>query len=163
MNWQQIVNDPSFANLPYKIETNEHGQVIMSPTVFLHGIYQAKIARLLEQHLPDGVVSNETAIETSKGVRVPDVTWFSMSFFQANHAAFALFNAPEICVEVISKSNSTREMNTKRKLYLERGALEVWSCDLEGQMRFYDVSGALQRSVLAPEFPQVVVLGMPRN
>jgi hypothetical protein len=61
------------ANLPYKIETNEHRQVIMRSTAILHGIYQSRIAEILRQHL-QGFTSLETAIATSKGTKVPDVT-----------------------------------------------------------------------------------------
>jgi Uma2 family endonuclease len=163
MNWRDIVSDPSLADLPYKVETTETGQVIMSPTVFLHGIYQAELTQRLRQALPNGITSNETAIETRKGVKVPDVTWFSLEFFQMYRNEFALPVAPEICVEVISKSNSVREINLKRKLFFERGAHEVWTCDLEGHMRFYGSAGELERSVLAPKFPRHVELGLPTS
>jgi Uma2 family endonuclease len=157
MTWQEIIEQPSLANLPYKIETNERGQVLMSPTVFLHGIYQARIAELLRVHL-EGITSLETAIDTSKGTKVPDVTWFSQSFFELHRDATALPVAPPICVEVISKTNSTQEINSKRKLYFERGATEVWTCNLEGQVRFYNVEHELEQSQLAPQFPKLIEL-----
>ena len=40
----------------------------------------------------------------------------------------ALGRAPEICIEVLSLSNSPAEMNEKRDLYFEAGAHEVWIC-----------------------------------
>ena len=153
MTWREIVSDPSLANLPYKIETNQYGQVIMSPTVFLHGIYQSRVTKLLEDLLPNGITSNETAVETSKGVKVPDVTWFTHKFFEHYRNEFALPEAPQICIEIISKSNSVREINQKRKLFLESGALEVWTCDLNGNLKFYDKTGELEHSTLAPAFP----------
>jgi Uma2 family endonuclease len=156
MTWQEIVNKPSLADLPYKIETNERGQVIMSPTVFLHGIYQSRVTKLLEQFLPDGITSNETAINTAKGTKVPDVTWFSYDFFEQHRDAADLPVAPPICIEVISKTNSVREINGKRKLYFEREAQEVWTCDLEGNLRFFDPKGELERSSLVPEFPRKI-------
>jgi Uma2 family endonuclease len=153
MTWREIVSDPSLANLPYKIETNQYGQVIMSPTVFLHGIYQSRVTKLLEDLLPNGITSNETAVETSKGVKVPDVTWFTQEFFENYRNEFALPEAPQICIEIISKSNSVREINQKRKLFLESGAIEVWTCDLNGNLKFYDKTGELEHSRLAPAFP----------
>ena len=48
-----------------------------------------------------------------------------------------LERAPEICVEVLSPSNSEPEMNEKRALYFEAGAHEVWICDLDGKMEFH--------------------------
>ena len=158
MTWQEIVENPSLAGLPFKIETNEFGQVVMSPTKYLHGIFQARLSRLLETHLPNGIVSNETAIETRKGVKVPDVAWSSFAFFELHREEFALSSATEICIEVISKSNTVREIATKRKLFFERGALEVWTCDLEGNVHFYDAQGELERSLLAPKFPTLVLL-----
>ncbi len=157
MTWQEIIKQPSLANLPYKIETNERGQVLMSPTIFLHGIYQARIAELLRQHL-EGMTSLETAIDTSKGTKVPDVTWFSESFFLLHRDATDLPVAPPICVEVISKTNSSREITGKRKLYFELGALEVWTCNLEGALRFYSPEHELEQSLLAPKFPKLIEL-----
>mgnify|MGYP001313879954 CR=1 FL=1 len=37
--------------------------------------------------------------------------------------------APEICLEILSPSNSIVEMEMKRALYFEAGAREVWECD----------------------------------
>jgi Uma2 family endonuclease len=64
----------------------------------------------------------------------------------------ALERAPEICVEVLSPSNSKPEMEEKRALYFGAGAREVWICGLDGKMEFYtaDLSAA---SRLCPMFP----------
>ena len=129
----------------------------MSPTVFLHGIYQAQLAESLRQYL-GGFTSLETAIDTSKGTKVPDVTWFSQDFFELHRDATDLPIAPPICVEVISKTNTAREITSKRKLYFERGANEVWTCDLEGTMRFYNANQELEQSALAPQFPRKIEL-----
>ncbi len=61
--------------------------------------------------------------------------------------------APEICIEVQSRSNSPAEMIEKRALCLEAGAQEVWVCNEAGELRFFDVSGELDRSILVPDFP----------
>jgi Uma2 family endonuclease len=66
--------------------------------------------------------------------------------------------APPICVELISKTNSVREISSKRKLFFERGALEVWTCDLSGNIRFYEEIGELENSKLAPAFPSKIEL-----
>ena len=31
MTWEEIINDPTLQNLPFKIETNRFGQILMSP------------------------------------------------------------------------------------------------------------------------------------
>ncbi len=61
--------------------------------------------------------------------------------------------APEICVEVVSASNTAEEMAHKRKLYFEAGAAEVWFCDEQGAVQFFSVKGTLKRSRLCPKFP----------
>ena len=33
LTWNQICEDRSLANLPYKIETNRYGQIVMSPAL----------------------------------------------------------------------------------------------------------------------------------
>ena len=64
--------------------------------------------------------------------------------------------APEICVEILSPSNTAGEMTAKRRLYFEAGALEVWICSVDGKMEFYAKSnpdGASDASTLCSGFP----------
>ena len=64
--------------------------------------------------------------------------------------------APEICVEILSPSNTPSEMREKRKLYFEAGAGEVWICDASGKMNFYTSASASDPSAssgLCPTFP----------
>ena len=71
-------------------------------------------------------------------------------------AELVLFElAPEFCVEVLSPSNSTAEIDEKRALYFDAGATEVWICNLDGSMSFFVGPGHLQSatSVLCPSFP----------
>ena len=44
MQLSEVLNDPSLKNLPYKIELNEYGQIVMSPASNKHGLLQAEIA-----------------------------------------------------------------------------------------------------------------------
>jgi Uma2 family endonuclease len=163
MTWKEIVNHKDLSNLPFKIETNEYGQVVMSPTKYLHGIYQTRMSRIIEQYLPQGITSTETAIWTRKGVKVPDVAWSSYGFFKLHRDELDLTQAPELCVEIISPSNSLREISSKRKLYFERGALEVWTCDLNGVVRFYDTNQELEASVFAQGFPKQIEIEIPES
>jgi Uma2 family endonuclease len=64
--------------------------------------------------------------------------------------------APEICVEVLSDSNTENEMAEKRHLYFARVAREVWVCDTGGRLRFFDADGEIKTSALAPAFPQQI-------
>ena len=59
---------------------------------------------------------------------------------------------------MISKSNTSDEMREKRELYFERGAKEVWLCDLEGQIRFFTAVGEQSASELFADFPNKIVV-----
>ena len=61
--------------------------------------------------------------------------------------------APEICVEVWSASNTTGEIENKRKLYFAKGALEFWYCDERGRMSFFNRQTQLAKSAFCPDFP----------
>ncbi len=161
MTWQEVVNHQDLSNLPFKIETNEYGQVVMSPTKYLHGIYQIRMGEMMKQYLSKGMVSSETAIWTRKGVKVPDVAWSSYEFFKLHRDELELSQAPELCVEILSPNNSTKEITGKRKLYFERGAIEVWTCDLNGVVKFYNANGELEASVFATGFPKQIEIEIP--
>jgi Uma2 family endonuclease len=150
--WQELVDDPELARWPGKVETDRFGRTIMSPPpAFGHVSYAGKIIRWLNELLPDGRALPETPVLTADGVKVPDVTWISAAYAQELEARkpLVLERAPEICVEVLSPSNSSAEMDEKRALYFEAGAHEVWICDLDGKMEFH--TRGLSR--LCPLFP----------
>ncbi|NOQ36659.1 MAG: Uma2 family endonuclease [Methylococcaceae bacterium] len=145
MQWQDVLADQSLQNLPYKIELNEKGNIEMSPASFIHSRFQGKLAKILGVQL-GGEVFTELAVQTSKGVKVPDVAWGSEEYFQKNiHETGAVF-APELCIEIISPSNSRNEMQEKIKLYLESGADEVWLVDEQGTIRFFNAKGEQENS-----------------
>jgi Uma2 family endonuclease len=153
--WQELLADPELARLPYRIETDRFGRTIMSPPpAYRHSRYVGKIIKLLNKFLPDGQANSETAVLTADGIKVPDATWISSTYAKELEVKDpqVLERAPEICVEVLSSSNSPAEMNEKRSLYFEAGAHEVWICGLDGKMEFYspDLSAAAR---LCPAFP----------
>ncbi|BAP55705.1 hypothetical protein THII_1408 [Thioploca ingrica] len=154
MNWQQICEDPQLRNLPYKIELNETGQLIMTPARLIHGAYQARIVRILAKILPSGECITECAINTPKGTKVADVAWFSSQRWEQVKAQYESPIAPEICVEILSPSNSKVEINTKKRLYFAAGAEEVWTCDEQGKLSFWNQTGELEQSGLAHGFPE---------
>lgn len=153
MTWEQVCEDKSLQDLPYKIELNRLGQIIMSPTRYKHGFFQSEIASLLKRLLPQGFVVVECAVETSDGTKVADVAWCSPERHQINKEEFSCTIAPEICIEVLSPANSDEEMERKRALYVERGTLEYWVCNEFGRLSFFGRQAALERSELCPAFP----------
>lgn len=155
--WQRVLDDPQLQELPYKIETNEHGQIVLSPHKPQHGLRQAQIVRLLEESADSGVSGVEFAVETAKGVKVPDVVWISdQRLARVPEEAEASPVMPEVVVEVLSEGNTEAEIAEKRRLYLDEGAKEVWTCAEDGKMRFFDEDGEIERSTLVSSFPAQV-------
>jgi Uma2 family endonuclease len=145
MQWQDVLADKSLHDLPYKIELNEYGNIEMSPASFIHSLLQGEIAALLKNQL-GGHVFTELAIQTGKGVRVPDVAWGSHHFVEQHIKEICASSAPAICIEIISPSNSKVAMNEKIALFLESGAIEVWLVDEQGNINFFNAEGQQQKS-----------------
>ncbi|MDZ8055132.1 MAG: Uma2 family endonuclease [Aulosira sp. ZfuVER01] len=156
MRWEEVCDNKSLQDLPFKIELNKWGQIVMSPVKIKHSFYQGRIQRLLESLLDTGEVMPECAINTSDGVKVADVVWCSEERFAQIEDEVSASIAPEICVEVKSSGNSLEEMEFKQKLYLEAQAIEVWLCNEQGEMRFYNEQGELAQSLLVPKFPKQI-------
>ncbi|MBB1126442.1 Uma2 family endonuclease [Thiospirillum jenense] len=156
MQWSEVIADTTLADLPYKIEMNEWGKIEMSPATNFHSGLQMEIAVLLRELLKDGKSYAEISIETAKNVKVADVVWASNQFLSQYGLETPYHVAPEICVEVMSPSNTEREMLMKTELYLERGAQEVWICLATGQLRFFTSAGQQTHSPLCPDFPTVI-------
>ncbi len=160
--WSRALRDPRLRDLPYKVETNENGQLVLSPHKPRHSIRQTRIVRLLlerarDAELPAGEPIVEFAMATLQGVKVPDVVWISDErATQMPENAEASPVAPELVIEVLSASNTKREMEEKRQLYFAAGSREVWTCDPEGRMTFYGVNGEIPASALVPSFPATI-------
>ena len=145
MQWQDVLADKSLQDLPYKIELNEKGLIEMSPASFIHSLLQGRLAKLLGNQL-DGEVFTELAVQTTKGVRVPDVAWGSKEYVQKHIKDVYALSAPELCVEIISPLNTFEEMKDKVELFLEAGAKEVWLITEDGQTTYYNHQGQQVRS-----------------
>ncbi len=52
MNWAEVVAHPSLQDLPFKIETDERGQIIMNPVKINHSVYQGRIVGLIKSFRP---------------------------------------------------------------------------------------------------------------
>ncbi len=154
MNWQEVCADPRLHDLPYKIELNERGQILMSPVRLYHSAFQGEIIRYLTRLLDEGKAFPEFAIATEKGTKVADVVWCSDFLWQQIKHEAESSVAPEICVEVLSSANTVQEMLEKRRLYFMRGAAEVWICEQNGDMQFFNADGEIARSEIVQAFPK---------
>ncbi len=156
--WHRVLTDPQLCDLPFKVETAEPDQIILSPHKPRHSFHQSRLIRLLLEHVRgEGEPTVEFAVETPEGVKVPDVVWISDErAVQILDDAEASPVMPELVIEVLSRSNPKRAMEEKIRLYLAGGAREVWLCDVEGGLSFYDASGERPGSGFAPSFPKTV-------
>jgi len=157
MKWQEVIEHPSLKDLPFKIELNEYGKIEMSPASNRHGRLCSKISLIFVESGKEGEIYLRCSIDTRKGVKVADVAWSSPHFFAQYGEMTPLPVAPEICVEILSPSNSEREMLEKIDLYLAKGAQEVWLCDDDGNLTFDAAQGELQLSRLFPNFPKNIL------
>lgn len=154
--WQKITSDPLLSELPYKVETNQRGQIVLSPHTNRHTFQQKAIQKKLDELFSDGEAFQELAIATSGGTKQADVVWASDDrIAEMKQTGDPTTLAPEICVEVMSDANTMDEMHEKRDLYLEAGADEVWIVDPDGEVRFFREEET-ERSDLLPEFPSQV-------
>jgi len=135
--YREMCDDIRFSNIAGKVELDVWGRVLMTPASTYHGRVQGRLCQKL------AVLGGETlgvvGIATRTGLFVPDLAWASAQFIGAHGRETPLTRAPEICIEVVSPSNSVKEMDEKRTAYLAAGAQEVWivyprsrRCDFHG-------------------------------
>lgn len=151
MEWSEVIHNPFLQDLPFKIELNKFGKLLMSPASNSHGRFQGRIAGLLWQGLPKGEVITECSVQTSEGVKVADVAWASAEFIAEFAYATPYPKAPEICVEIVSPSNSKLEISEKVDLYLAKGAKEVWVVYLDNRLEIFSHVGLVEQSIFLGE------------
>ena len=150
MQWSEVINNPLLQNLPFKIELNKFGNILMSPASNQHGRIQVQISINLNNKLPKGEVIAECSIQTYEGVKVADVAWASDEFINTFSYKTPYPKAPEICVEIVSPSNSKAEIANKVNLYLAKGANEVWIVYENGRIDTFTHMGEIKESSIAP-------------
>lgn len=157
--WAELIADKSLARLPGRIETDRYGHIIMSPPEsHSNGGQQSDLAFLLKTHLRQGRTMVECPISTADGIKVADLAWISSARLEGAKKEVCLAIAPEICVEVLSPSNTKREIAEKTALYFKAGAKEVWLCSPKGRMTFFLASNepASTASRICPPFPRQI-------
>ena len=156
--WDEVLADPFLASLEQRIETDSFGQIIMMPPPgFFHSRFQARVMLLLDQFLGErGSAQPECPLSTSGGVKGIDVIWISHERLKTALDGQLLKQAPEICVEVVSPTNTRPELLEKKRLYFEAGAEEVWICGEDGSLSFFLRSAPNEEapgSDFCPTFP----------
>lgn len=114
------------------------GQVVtLTRPKMRHAKLQSRLVRLLRpkaEHL--GVVESEVAFRalSEYDLRGADVAFVSRQRWDATEDDENLLGSPELVIEVLSPSNTKREMQEKATLYLATGAQEFWVVDGKQRM-----------------------------
>lgn len=156
MNWQAICDNPILKDIPFKVETNQWGKIELSPASNEHGLYQSLLIEWLVKLGVGGRPISECSIQTRCGVKVADVAWGSYAFYRKNKRQNPYQESPEVVIEILSPSNSLREMLEKKELYFAKGALEFWICANDGNIKFFDIHEELAESGLIINFPKFI-------
>ncbi|CAN5376491.1 hypothetical protein BH23VER1_BH23VER1_13920 [soil metagenome] len=90
------------------------------PPFYDHSEGQFSVAEMLGRLMESGRVATEVPLSTARGIRIADVTWISAARRSRTVRPGLLTVAPEICVEVLSASNSRGEIEEKIALYSRR-------------------------------------------
>ena len=122
--YRALCADPCYANVPGKIELDVWGRMVMSPASNYHSALQTALAGRLA--VLGGRAFVEASVVTDAGVLVADVAWASNEFMRARGFETPYVRSPELSIEVVSPSNSRKELREKVAGYLAAGAIEVW-------------------------------------
>ncbi len=145
VRYRNLCEDLRFANVPGKIEVDVWGRLVMTPASTYHGRIQGRICQKLAVLGGEALV--EVGIATPQGLFVPDIAWASRAFVAALGGETPLTRAPELCIEVVSPSNSVKELQEKTSAYLAHGAEETWIVYPKSKRcEFHGKEGLLERS-----------------
>jgi Uma2 family endonuclease len=146
--YRLLCEDPLYANVPGKIEIDLWGRLLMSPASNYHSALQTALAGKLRALGGRSFV--EASVLTPAGVFVADVAWASDAFMGAHRFETPYTDAPELCIEVVSPSNSRKELREKIEAYLAAGAKEVWLVYPQSKrFELHGTAGLLERSAFA--------------
>lgn len=154
MRYRGLCEDVRFANLPGKIELDVWGRILMSPASNDHRALQTALSGKLAAL--GGRAFVEVSVLTRAGVLVADLAWASDEFMRAHKFETPYTRAPELCVEVVSPSNSRKELNDKVAAYLGARAEEVWILYPQSKRcEFHRKQGLIQHSRYAVDLADV--------
>ena len=154
IRYRALCDDPCYANVPGKIELDVWGRLVMTPPSFYHGVLQGRLCHRLA--VLGGEVAVEVPIVTRAGLLVADVAWASDAFMSAHGRETPLTQAPEICIEVVSPSNSVQELREKIDAFLACGASEVWiAFPKSKRIEFHGAEGVKQGSQYTVDLAEI--------
>jgi Uma2 family endonuclease len=141
----KLLTAEEFARLPNPIDGSKQelvrGEVeTMPPPGFLHGKVQNNVSFAITAHArktKSGQVTVESGVITDTGpdtVRGPDVAYWSYERLPADDVPVVYANvSPDLCVEILSPSNTPARTTRKVREYFKCGARMVWLVDPEAR------------------------------
>jgi len=139
---------PHVEDDPNWYELNEFGQWIVTPRA-THGHQQVAGEIMVQLVRQLGArATMQVSVYTDRGIRVPDVVWMPAARWLEAKGQDPLLFVPDVCVEVVSPSNTRREILMKVGAYLRDGAREAIVAGLKGEVEFFGPGGKLEASAL---------------
>lgn len=111
------------------------GVLVEKPVGFEESVLAMYIGRMIGNFAATenlGYISGESGMMRleNKRVRIPDVAFISRERSPKGPPRGPIPQiAPDLCVEVLSESNTTREMDQKRVEFFDSGTVEFWIVD----------------------------------
>jgi Uma2 family endonuclease len=149
--FEQLPN-PQFGR--YELRRGE--PVIVAPPIFGHLKVQRILRNLLDQAAADaGFTHTELGFRpvSEHEYRIADVAYCSKKRWDSVDPNGYFTGAPDLVIEVLSPSNTKKEMLAKRKLCLENGAQEFWVVDID--RRQVEVSTPAGRMIIYTSGQQI--------
>ncbi len=110
-----------------------HGEIVPVPRPkFKHGELQQRLLELLKELAPAGsyaTIELAFRLAPEHDLRAADVGYISRERLLAARESDDLFGAPDLMIEVLSPSNTAREMSGREQLCLSHGCQEFWVVD----------------------------------
>lgn len=131
-----------------QIELDEGEIIAMAPASEEHGFVEidlgARLHQFVKAHDLGRVYPGDTGFRLSPDtVRCPDIAFVRKERVAAVRSAGFANGAPDLAVEVLSPSNSFRQMSRKIRQYFAAGCRTVWLIHLDRrEVEVFEASGA---------------------
>ena len=117
--------------LEKSVGAEESGLAAKLLTLFENANEQLRAATKAEDP-PYHLLTGDGAVKVGRNGRVPDLSVLAMAAWKAAEGRRKVAPPPILAVEVLSESNTAREMRQKRRDYFGAGVEEAWFADPEG-------------------------------
>jgi len=97
MEWTDVIHDPFLKDLPFKIELNNWGKILMSTAGNNHSRLQYEVGSFIDKNKGNGKVIMECSIETNDGVKVSDVAWHLTNSLKNMDITLHIPEAGDLC------------------------------------------------------------------